>query len=93
MTELPRRLPTVAVDDRVEKLTGIRKAMVKSMRDALNIPHFGYCDEISADSLIRSVPSFFISETLGPLFSLKAVYANMYSMKIRHRTFPCFSHA
>jgi len=53
VAELPRRPPAVSVDDKVEKLTGIRKAMVKSMRDALNIPHFGYCDEISADSLIR----------------------------------------
>ena len=45
----------MVVGDRVEKLTGIRKAMVKSMHDALKIPHFGYCDEISADSLIRYV--------------------------------------
>ena len=54
-TELPLRPPVVSVDDRMEKLTGIRKAMVKSMQDALRIPHFGYCDEISADSLIRFV--------------------------------------
>ena len=50
---IPSKAPVAVVTDRVEKLTGIRKAMVKSMQDALKIPHFGYCDEISADSLIR----------------------------------------
>ncbi len=43
----------VNVEDRVESLTGIRKAMVKAMNNAISIPHFGYCDEIYADSLIR----------------------------------------
>lgn len=47
------KAPVAIGTDRVEKLTGIRKAMVKSMHDALKIPHFGYCDEISADALIR----------------------------------------
>eukprot|EP00795_Rhopilema_esculentum_P004973 gene4973-21317_t len=40
-------------ETRQEKLRGIRKAMVKTMTDALSIPHFGYCDEISADALMR----------------------------------------
>ena len=58
--ETPVKRPSItfattkqAVEDRTEKLTGIGKAMVKSMQDALEIPHFGYCDEISCDSLIR----------------------------------------
>ena len=42
-------------ETREEKLRGIRKAMVKTMSDALSIPHFGYCDEISADALMRYV--------------------------------------
>ena len=54
IAKMPWKPPVVSADDRVEKLTGIRKAMVKSMQDALRIPHFGYCDEISADALIRS---------------------------------------
>ena len=58
--ETPVKRPSItfattkqAVEERQEKLTGIGKAMVKSMQDALEIPHFGYCDEISCDSLIR----------------------------------------
>ncbi|KAK3752237.1 hypothetical protein QZH41_012246 [Actinostola sp. cb2023] len=38
--------------DRVEDIKGIRKAMVKAMTEALSIPHFGYCDEISMDDLV-----------------------------------------
>ena len=52
--EMPWKPTVVSADDRVEKLTSIRKAMVKSMQDALSIPHFGYCDEIFADALIGS---------------------------------------
>ena len=64
--ETPIKRPSItsattkrAVEDRQEKLTGIGKAMVKSMQDALEIPHFGYCDEISCDSLIRYGKSAF----------------------------------
>ena len=90
VAELPRRPPAVSVDDKVEKLTGIRKAMVKSMRDALNIPHFGYCDEISVDSLIRSVPSFLNFEIQVPFFSMRKVNINMDVIKWRER--PYFLH-
>ena len=55
----PARVPSVKsapvsrAEDRVEAITGIRKVMVKAMNDSLSIPHFGYCDEINADALIR----------------------------------------
>jgi len=33
-------------EDRVEPITGIRKAMVKAMSRAQTVPHFGYDDEV-----------------------------------------------
>jgi len=38
---------------KVEVLRGYRKAMVKKMQEALLVPHFGYCDEITMDNLIK----------------------------------------
>eukprot|EP00794_Sanderia_malayensis_P008073 gene8073-8937_t len=45
---------TVTAEDKVEPLTGIRKAMVKAMNSAVHIPHFLYCDEVNADAVIRT---------------------------------------
>eukprot|EP01122_Echinamoeba_exundans_P000446 TRINITY_DN10396_c0_g1_i1.p1 TRINITY_DN10396_c0_g1~~TRINITY_DN10396_c0_g1_i1.p1 ORF type:complete len:511 (-),score=146.68 TRINITY_DN10396_c0_g1_i1:29-1561(-) len=41
------------LSDRTEQLRGYRKAMAKKMTEALSIPHFGYCDEITMDGLSR----------------------------------------
>lgn len=41
------------VEERTEKITGFKKAMVKTMSDALKIPHFGYSDEVLLNKLIR----------------------------------------
>lgn len=38
--------------DRTEPVKGITKAMVKSMSEALKIPHFGYKDEIDMSQLV-----------------------------------------
>ncbi|CAL1591799.1 unnamed protein product [Knipowitschia caucasica] len=35
-----------------EPLKGFHKAMVKTMTAALNIPHFGYCDEVDLSRLV-----------------------------------------
>lgn len=37
--------------DRTEPVKGITKAMVRTMSEALKIPHFGYCDEIDVTRL------------------------------------------
>ena len=37
---------SVLAEDRVEPITGIRKAMVKTMTRAQQVPHFGYADEV-----------------------------------------------
>ncbi|CAJ0606416.1 unnamed protein product [Cylicocyclus nassatus] len=39
-------------EDRVVPIRGYTRAMIKTMSDALKIPHFGYDDEICADELI-----------------------------------------
>ena len=37
----------VVGEDRVEKISGIAKAMVKAMTHAQQVPHFGYDDEVT----------------------------------------------
>ncbi|XP_030382311.1 lipoamide acyltransferase component of branched-chain alpha-keto acid dehydrogenase complex, mitochondrial [Scaptodrosophila lebanonensis] len=49
-------LPKPAVNnnaaDRVEILKGVRKAMLKTMSESLNIPHFAYSDEVDMTNLV-----------------------------------------
>ena len=46
--------PVIAsTEDRTEPVKGITKAMVKSMSEALKIPHFGYKDEIDMSKLVE----------------------------------------
>eukprot|EP00758_Cryptobia_borreli_P003835 Tbor_TRINITY_DN4008_c0_g2::TRINITY_DN4008_c0_g2_i1::g.11781::m.11781/K09699/DBT, bkdB; 2-oxoisovalerate dehydrogenase E2 component (dihydrolipoyl transacylase) len=52
--------------DRVVPITGVRKAMVKSMTEANKIPSFGACDEIEV-SLLTSV-----REQLKPIFKKRS---------------------
>ncbi|RWS30293.1 lipoamide acyltransferase component of branched-chain alpha-keto acid dehydrogenase complex-like protein, partial [Leptotrombidium deliense] len=40
-------------EDRTEPVKGITKAMVKTMSQALKIPHFGLSDEIDLSSIVR----------------------------------------
>ncbi|GAU89677.1 hypothetical protein RvY_02197 [Ramazzottius varieornatus] len=40
-------------EDVVEPIKGIKKAMVKTMSAALQIPHFGYCDEVDLTQLVQ----------------------------------------
>jgi len=42
----------MSVEDRVEKIKGIRKAMWSSMTTSLTIPHFGYDDEYDVTKLV-----------------------------------------
>lgn len=39
--------------DRVEKLKGVRKMMLKSMTESLKIPHFVYSDEVDVTKLVQ----------------------------------------
>eukprot|EP00045_Choanoeca_perplexa_P007397 m.66536 g.66536 ORF g.66536 m.66536 type:complete len:468 (-) comp14060_c0_seq1:56-1459(-) len=52
-TPVPVREPIVALaQDVVEPIRGMQKAMVKSMTAALQVPHFGYADEVEMDALM-----------------------------------------
>jgi len=46
ITTAARVMLTSPAKDRVEPITGIRKAMVKTMTRAQQVPHFGYADEV-----------------------------------------------
>ena len=50
-----RVAPVVLASDEVVAIKGMRKAMVTTMMTALQIPHFGYCDEVEVSDLIRLV--------------------------------------
>ncbi|KAI5936906.1 Lipoamide acyltransferase component of branched-chain alpha-keto acid dehydrogenase complex, mitochondrial [Manis javanica] len=45
--------PVFAGKDRTEPIKGFHKAMVKTMSAALQIPHFGYCDEVDLTELVK----------------------------------------
>lgn len=51
-TSSPARF-SAAPADRVEKLKGYNKAMVKKMTESLQIPVFGYCDDVLMDELVK----------------------------------------
>ncbi|KAF9414962.1 hypothetical protein HW555_007229 [Spodoptera exigua] len=44
----------VLLEDRVVPVSGFTKAMVKSMTEAMKIPHFGYSDEYDVSKLVES---------------------------------------
>ena len=52
-TSVPSPEPAgVSGQDTVVSLRGVQRIMVKSMTEALAVPHLTYCDEIAMDSLI-----------------------------------------
>lgn len=49
---VPRLASVNLEEDRTEPIKGIRKAMTKAMTKSLNIPHFGYSDEVDITELM-----------------------------------------
>jgi len=49
----PRPAPVFLGKDKVEKSSVIVKAMTKAMAEALQIPHFGYKDEVDMTQLVK----------------------------------------
>lgn len=41
--------------DQAVKLKGIQKAMFKTMKASLSVPHFGYCDELDLTNLVELI--------------------------------------
>jgi len=50
--------PTVLEQDKIIKLSGMRKAMTKSMTDALTIPHYNIQDEFNIEKLKAARQAF-----------------------------------
>ncbi|CAG5040000.1 unnamed protein product [Parnassius apollo] len=44
----------VVMEDKIVPVTGFTKAMVKSMTEAMKIPHFGFSDEYNVTKLVQS---------------------------------------
>jgi len=49
---IPHAEPT-SIADKVITLSGYARVMAKTMTASLSIPHFGYCDEVVMDNLIK----------------------------------------
>ncbi|CAF4778599.1 unnamed protein product [Pieris macdunnoughi] len=45
--------PEIILEDKVVPVTGFTKAMVKSMTEAMKIPHFGFSDEYNVTKLVE----------------------------------------
>jgi 2-oxoisovalerate dehydrogenase E2 component (dihydrolipoyl transacylase) len=70
-------------NDTVQPIVGIRKAMVKAMTRAQEIPHFGYDDEIDLTSLIglkKSMADY--SKERGVKFSYMPIFIKAASMAL-----------
>ncbi|KAK4301613.1 hypothetical protein Pmani_026253 [Petrolisthes manimaculis] len=72
--------------DRKEVIKGFKKAMVKSMSLAMQIPHFGYCDEIDVTRLVEVKASLrAVGEAAGiPRMSLLPIFIKAASLALTH---------
>jgi 2-oxoisovalerate dehydrogenase E2 component (dihydrolipoyl transacylase) len=52
-TQTPEYVSTTTLQDKVVKIEGIRKAMVKTMTQSSQIPSFLYTDEFNVDKLVK----------------------------------------
>ena len=64
-------------------LPGFQKAMVKTMTAALQIPHFGYCDEVDLTELVR------LREELKPVASARGIRLSFMPFFIKVRLHSC----
>ncbi|KAK3860997.1 hypothetical protein Pcinc_032992 [Petrolisthes cinctipes] len=72
--------------DRKEVIKGFKKAMVKSMSLAMQVPHFGYCDEIDVTRLVEVKASLrAVGEAAGiPRMSLLPIFIKAASLALTH---------
>lgn len=80
--EIPQTTPTVQRtyvpgETKVVKLKGYARAMAKKMEESLQIPHFGYCEEIVMDELMN------LRNKLKPHFEKKGVRLTYLSFIIK----------
>ncbi|ESO02627.1 hypothetical protein HELRODRAFT_185005 [Helobdella robusta] len=74
-----------APKDRVEVISGMKKAMVASMTAANSVPHFSLCDEVNVSELVHMKP--FMKETArkyGVKFSYTSLFVKAASLALLH---------
>ncbi|XP_018018626.1 lipoamide acyltransferase component of branched-chain alpha-keto acid dehydrogenase complex, mitochondrial-like [Hyalella azteca] len=82
---LPTSLPVVHGKDRTEAIKGFQKAMVKSMTASLQIPHFGYCDEVDLTALVGlRLAMKQVAEQYGVRFSYMPLFVKAASIALTH---------
>ncbi|XP_045616582.2 lipoamide acyltransferase component of branched-chain alpha-keto acid dehydrogenase complex, mitochondrial isoform X1 [Procambarus clarkii] len=80
---LPASMPVILGKDKEEPIKGFRKAMVKSMSNAMKIPHFGYCDEIDMTALVNMRKELkAMAEVHGVRFSYVPVFIKAVSLAL-----------
>merc|ERR1712137_1244882 len=75
---VPKSMPTVSHhvphphrQDHIEKIFGVKKAMVKKMTEANAVPQFGYGDEIIMNELVSLRKQL---KPLGEQYGIKITY-------------------
>ncbi|XP_066979505.1 lipoamide acyltransferase component of branched-chain alpha-keto acid dehydrogenase complex, mitochondrial [Macrobrachium rosenbergii] len=82
---LPPSMPVILGQDKTEVIKGFQKAMVKSMTEAMKIPHFGYCDEIDLTALVGLRKELkAMAEAHGVRFSYMPIFIKAASMALSH---------
>lgn len=82
---LPPSMPVILGQDKKETIKGFRKAMVKTMSQAMSIPHFGYCDEVDMTALVQLRKDLkALAEAHGVRFSYMPVFLKAASMALSH---------
>ncbi|KAM9365462.1 lipoamide acyltransferase component of branched-chain alpha-keto acid dehydrogenase complex, mitochondrial isoform 2-T2 [Pholidichthys leucotaenia] len=77
--------PVFTGKDVTEPLKGFHKAMVKTMTAALQIPHFGYCDEIDLTRLVALRSELkSVTESRGVRLSYMPFFIKAASLSLLH---------
>ncbi|KOB73370.1 putative dihydrolipoamide branched chain transacylase E2, partial [Operophtera brumata] len=75
----------VLLEDRIVPVTGFTKAMVKSMTEAMKIPHFVFSDEYNVTKLIEARESLKkLAETRGVKLTYMPVIIKAASLSLTH---------
>ncbi|XP_027234584.1 lipoamide acyltransferase component of branched-chain alpha-keto acid dehydrogenase complex, mitochondrial [Penaeus vannamei] len=83
--KLPPSMPVILGEDKEVAIKGFQRAMVKSMTQAMKIPHFGYCDEIDMTALVGLRKELkAMAEVHGVRFSYMPVFIKAASMALSH---------
>ena len=84
----PQQVPIALKADKVVKLTGIRRAMAKSMTDALSIPHDNMIEELSVES-IKKVRKNYLNSNPGKKITFLPFFLKAFSSALTE--YPVFN--